>query len=154
MTPLIRKSLVKQGYKLIGTYYGVKICRWTKSMLRGSGGCYTHTFYVIESHRCMKTTPNLASAYICVVYWRHHIITVGTEWRLKMDDAEFVFNGAFQSHVPLINQLKGVPGVQLERFSEEQEELKPQYFALSFVGEPIKYPKFNKFIDFLHDKRI
>lgn len=26
--------------------------RWTKSMLRGRGGCYKHSFYGIESHRC------------------------------------------------------------------------------------------------------
>ena len=51
LTPLLRKSLEKQGYKLIGTHSGVKLCRWTKSMLRGRGGCYKHTFYGIESHR-------------------------------------------------------------------------------------------------------
>lgn len=60
ITPLLRKSLEKQGYKLIGTHSGVKLCRWTKSMLRGRGGCYKHTFYGIESHRCMETTPSLA----------------------------------------------------------------------------------------------
>ncbi len=31
-------------------------------MLRGRGGCYKHTFYGIESHRCMETTPSLACA--------------------------------------------------------------------------------------------
>lgn len=35
ITPMLRKSLEKQGYKLIGTHSGVKLCRWTKSMLRG-----------------------------------------------------------------------------------------------------------------------
>jgi tRNA wybutosine-synthesizing protein 1 len=64
ITPLLRKSLEKQGYKLIGTHSGVKLCRWTKSMLRGRGGCYKHTFYGIESHRCMETTPSLA----CGIY--------------------------------------------------------------------------------------
>jgi len=66
VTPLIRKSLEKQGYKLIGSHSGVKLCRWTKSMLRGRGGCYKHTFYGIESHRCMETTPSLACANKCV----------------------------------------------------------------------------------------
>lgn len=36
--------------------------RWTKSMLRGRGGCYKHSFYGIESHRCMEMTPSLACA--------------------------------------------------------------------------------------------
>lgn len=40
-----------QGYKIIGSHSGVKICRWTKSQLRGRGGCYKHSFYGIESHR-------------------------------------------------------------------------------------------------------
>lgn len=151
ITPLIKKSLEKQGYKLIGTHSGVKLCRWTKSMLRGRGGCYKHTFYGIESHRCMETTPSLACANKCVFCWRHHTNPVGTEWRWKMDDAEFVFNGALQSHVALIKQFKGVPGVQPERFLEG---LTPQHCALSLVGEPIMYPKINKFIDLLHDKGI
>ncbi|KAK6968706.1 S-adenosyl-L-methionine-dependent tRNA 4-demethylwyosine synthase, partial [Biomphalaria glabrata] len=69
ITPLLRDSLEKQGYKLIGSHSGVKLCRWTKSMLRGRGGCYKHTFYGIESHRCMETTPSLACANKCVFCW-------------------------------------------------------------------------------------
>lgn len=34
-----------QGYKIIGSHSAVKLCRWTKSMLRGRGGCYKHTLY-------------------------------------------------------------------------------------------------------------
>jgi len=30
ITPLLRQSLEKQGYRLIGTHSGVKLCRWTK----------------------------------------------------------------------------------------------------------------------------
>lgn len=41
-----------------------------QSMLRGRGGCYKHTFYGIESHRCMETTPSLACANKCVFCWR------------------------------------------------------------------------------------
>uniref|UniRef100_A0A672LQ32 tRNA 4-demethylwyosine synthase (AdoMet-dependent) n=1 Tax=Sinocyclocheilus grahami TaxID=75366 RepID=A0A672LQ32_SINGR len=66
ITPALRDALTKQGYKLIGSHSGVKLCRWTKSMLRGRGGCYKHTFYGIESHRCMETTPSLACANKCV----------------------------------------------------------------------------------------
>ena len=35
VTPALRKSLTKQGYKIIGSHSGVKICRWTKAMMRG-----------------------------------------------------------------------------------------------------------------------
>ena len=58
------------GYRVVGSHSGVKLCRWTKSMLRGRGGCYKHTFYGIESHRCMETTPSLACANKCVFCWR------------------------------------------------------------------------------------
>ena len=85
ITPLLRKSLTKQGYKLVGSHSGVKICRWTKAMLRGRGGCYKHTFYGIESHRYMETTPSLACANKCVFCWRHHSNPVGTEWKWAMD---------------------------------------------------------------------
>lgn len=151
INPPLRKALEKQGYKLIGSHSGVKLCRWTKSMLRGRGGCYKHTFYGIESHRCMETTPSLACANKCVFCWRHHTNPVGTEWRWKMDDPDIIFQGALENHVNLIKQFKGVPGVKPERF---EEGLQPQHCALSLVGEPIMYPEINKFVDLLHEKGI
>lgn len=30
ITPQLRQVLNKQGYRLIGTHSGVKLCRWTK----------------------------------------------------------------------------------------------------------------------------
>ncbi|KFY05997.1 hypothetical protein V492_08197, partial [Pseudogymnoascus sp. VKM F-4246] len=32
-------ALTKQGYTIVGSHSGVKICRWTKSALRGRGSC-------------------------------------------------------------------------------------------------------------------
>lgn len=63
VSPSLNKALTKQGYKIVGTHSGVKLCRWTKSMLRGRGGCYKHTFYGIASHRCMELTPSLVCAF-------------------------------------------------------------------------------------------
>lgn len=68
VSPLLYKSLTKQGYKIIGSHSGVKICRWTKAALRGRGFCYKHSFYGIQSHLCMETTPSLACANKCV-FW-------------------------------------------------------------------------------------
>lgn len=76
-------------------------------MLRGRGGCYKHTFYGIESHRCMEATPSLACANKCVFCWRHHTNPVGTEWRWKMDKAEEILEGALKNHYALVNQFKG-----------------------------------------------
>ncbi|XP_023343071.1 S-adenosyl-L-methionine-dependent tRNA 4-demethylwyosine synthase [Eurytemora carolleeae] len=151
VTDQLRKSLTKQGYKIIGSHSGVKLCRWTKAMLRGRGGCYKHTFYGIESHRCMETTPSLACANKCVFCWRHHSNPVGTEWRWKMDDAEMILNGALENHYKMINEFKGVPGVLPEKLAEGMQA---KHCALSLVGEPIMYPEINKFVTLLHSKGI
>ncbi|XP_033832959.1 S-adenosyl-L-methionine-dependent tRNA 4-demethylwyosine synthase TYW1 isoform X1 [Periophthalmus magnuspinnatus] len=151
ITPTLRDALTKQGYKLIGSHSGVKLCRWTKSMLRGRGGCYKHTFYGIESHRCMETTPSLACANKCVFCWRHHTNPVGTEWRWKMDPAEKILNDSLEKHQNMIREFKGVPGVKPERY---EEGLAVKHCALSLVGEPIMYPEINAFLHLLHSHRI
>ncbi|KZV28868.1 S-adenosyl-L-methionine-dependent tRNA 4-demethylwyosine synthase [Dorcoceras hygrometricum] len=151
VTPVIRASLQKQGYKIIGSHSGVKLCRWTKSQLRGRGGCYKHSFYGIESHRCMEATPSLACANKCVFCWRHHTNPVGKSWRWKMDDPLVIVDTAIDLHTKMIRQMKGVPGVKAERLSEG---LSPRHCALSLVGEPIMYPEINALIDELHRRRI
>jgi len=143
--------LSKQGYKIIGSHSGVKMCRWTKAMLRGRGGCYKHTFYGIASHRCMETTPSMACANKCVFCWRHHKNPVGTEWRWEMDDAETLVNGAMESHYKMIKMARGIPGVLPERL---KEAFTIKHCALSLVGEPIIYPEINKYLDLLHSKGI
>uniref|UniRef100_A0A674NUE0 tRNA 4-demethylwyosine synthase (AdoMet-dependent) n=1 Tax=Takifugu rubripes TaxID=31033 RepID=A0A674NUE0_TAKRU len=122
-----------------------------KSMLRGRGGCYKHTFYGIESHRCMETTPSLACANKCVFCWRHHTNPVGTEWRWKMDPAEKILQDALEKHQNMIRQFRGVPGVKLERY---EEGLEVKHCALSLVGEPIMYPEINTFVRLLHTHNI
>ncbi|KAK1256731.1 hypothetical protein QJS04_geneDACA024043 [Acorus gramineus] len=151
VTPVIHTSLEKQGYKIIGSHSGVKLCRWTKSQLRGRGGCYKHSFYGIESHRCMEATPSLACANKCVFCWRHHTNPVGKSWKWKMDDPLEIVNAAIDQHRKMIKQMKGVPGVNNERLSEG---LAPRHCALSLVGEPIMYPEINTLIDELHRRRI
>ncbi|XP_054168158.1 S-adenosyl-L-methionine-dependent tRNA 4-demethylwyosine synthase TYW1-like [Oppia nitens] len=151
ITTELRKELTKQGYRLIGTHSGVKLCRWTKAMLRGRGGCYKHSFYGIESHRCMETTPSLACANKCVFCWRHHTNPVGTEWKWSLDDPKIIFEGALSNHYQMINEFKGVPGVLDHRLNEAMQV---RHCALSLVGEPIMYPHINSFVGMLHNKHI
>uniref|UniRef100_A0A8C3BKC2 S-adenosyl-L-methionine-dependent tRNA 4-demethylwyosine synthase TYW1 n=1 Tax=Cairina moschata TaxID=8855 RepID=A0A8C3BKC2_CAIMO len=151
ITAALRDALTKQGYKLIGSHSGVKLCRWTKSMLRGRGGCYKHTFYGIESHRCMEATPSLACANKCVFCWRHHTNPVGTEWRWKMDQPEMILQEAIENHQNMIKQFKGVAGVKADRF---EEAMTAKHCALSLVGEPIMYPQINRFLKLLHQHNI
>ncbi|KAG0164819.1 S-adenosyl-L-methionine-dependent tRNA 4-demethylwyosine synthase [Apophysomyces sp. BC1034] len=151
VSPMLHKNLTKQGYKIVGTHSGVKICRWTKSALRGRGFCYKHAFYGIQSHLCMETTPSLACANKCVFCWRHHTNPVGTVWRWKVDDPKFILDGAMENHYKMIKQLKGVPGVKADRF---QEASTIRHCALSLVGEPIFYPHINEFVTLLHERNI
>ncbi|CEO94991.1 hypothetical protein PBRA_003804 [Plasmodiophora brassicae] len=118
VTSRVRSNLAKQGYKIIGSHSGVKICRWTKAQLRGRGGCYKHTFYGINSYQCMEMTPSLACANKCVFCWRHQTNPVGTSWRWAMDDPREILDGAIDRHCRMINEMKGVPGVLPDRLAE------------------------------------
>ncbi|KAI4159763.1 MAG: hypothetical protein L6R39_000320 [Caloplaca ligustica] len=144
-------ALTKQGYTIIGSHSGVKICRWTKSALRGRGSCYKYSFYGIKSHLCMETTPSLSCSNKCVFCWRHGTNPVGTSWRWKVDPPAMIFQGAKEGHLKKIKMMRGVPGVRAERF---QEAMRIRHCALSLVGEPIFYPHINEFLRLLHGERI
>ncbi|EPE28400.1 Flavoprotein [Glarea lozoyensis ATCC 20868] len=144
-------SLTKQGYSIVGSHSGVKICRWTKSALRGRGSCYKYSFYGIASHQCMETTPSLSCSNKCVFCWRHGTNPVGTTWRWVVDPPEMIFDGVKAGHYKKIKMLRGVPGVRSERFAEA---MRIRHCALSLVGEPIFYPHINEFLSMLHAERI
>ncbi|ORY65062.1 uncharacterized protein BCR38DRAFT_484533 [Pseudomassariella vexata] len=144
-------SLTKQGYSIVGSHSGVKICRWTKSALRGRGSCYKFSFYGIASHQCMETTPSLSCSNKCVFCWRHGTNPVGTTWRWVVDPPELIFNGVRAGHYQKIKMMRGVPGVRAERFVEA---MRIRHCALSLVGEPIFYPHINEFLAMLHEERI
>ncbi|RLN51398.1 hypothetical protein BBJ29_000669 [Phytophthora kernoviae] len=151
VTPMQRKALTKEGYKIIGTHSAVKLCRWTKHQLRGRGGCYKHAFYGITSYQCMETTPSLACANKCVFCWRHHKNPVGRVWRWKTDDAETLVKGSIERHQGMIKELKGLPGLIPARWDEA---FTVRHCALSLVGEAIMYPQINEFCKQLHQRHI
>nr|CCC91768.1 unnamed protein product [Trypanosoma congolense IL3000] len=149
--PRLRENLERQGYHLIGSHSGVKLCRWTKAMLRGRGGCYKHTFYNIASYQCMEMTPSLACANKCVFCWRHHTNPVGRSFRWKVDSPRKLIEGGLTGHRQMVKQMRGVPGVTPERLKEAHTV---RHCALSLVGEPIMYPEINGFVDLLHEQNI
>lgn len=144
-------ALTKQGYTIVGSHSGVKICRWTKSALRGRGSCYKKSFYAIESHLCMEATPSLSCSSKCVFCWRHGTNPVGTYWRWKVDPPDVIFNGIKEGHYKKIKMLRGIPGVRAERFADA---MRIRHCALSLVGEPIFYPHINELLGMLHGERI
>lgn len=149
--PKLRQNLEKQGYRIVGSHSGVKLCRWTKSMLRGRGGCYKHTFYNINSSQCMEMTPSLACANKCVFCWRHHTNPVSRTFRWKQDPPELLIAQGMAGHYQMIKQMRGVPGVTPERLATAMQI---RHCALSLVGEPIMYPQINGFCKLLHDHHI
>ncbi|PKK52816.1 hypothetical protein CI102_1811 [Trichoderma harzianum] len=144
-------ALTKQGYSIVGSHSGVKICRWTKSALRGRGSCYKYSLYGINSHQCMETTPSLSCSNKCVFCWRHGTNPVGTTWRWVVDPPDMIFDGVKENHYKKIKMMRGVPGVRAERYAEA---LRIRHCALSLVGEPIFYPYINEFLAMLHNERI
>ncbi|TKA82392.1 hypothetical protein B0A55_01407 [Friedmanniomyces simplex] len=144
-------SLTKQGYTIVGSHSGVKICRWTKSALRGRGSCYKYSFYGIASHLCMEATPSLSCSNKCVFCWRHGTNPVGTTWRWTVDPPDLVFAGMKEGHYKKIKMMRGVPGVRAERFAEAMQI---RHCALSLVGEPIFYPHINELLAMLHKEHI
>lgn len=144
-------ALTKQGYAIVGSHSGVKICRWTKSALRGRGSCYKYSFYGINSHQCMEATPSLSCSNKCVFCWRHGTNPVGTTWRWVADAPDLIFDGIRKNHYQKIKMMRGVPGVRAERFAEA---MRIRHCALSLVGEPIFYPHINEFLALLHGERI
>lgn len=51
----------------------------------------------------------------------------------------------------MINEMRGVPGVQTERLTEA---FTVKHCALSLVGEPIMYPRINEMLAELHKRDI
>lgn len=144
-------ALTKQGYTIVGSHSGIKICRWTKSALRGRGSCYKYSFYGIKSHLCMEATPSLSCSNKCIFCWRHGTNPIGTTWRWLVDPPALILAGIKAAHYQKIKMLRGVPGVRAERFAEA---MRIRHCALSLVGEPIFYPHINEFTALLHAERI
>ncbi|GAM90082.1 hypothetical protein ANO11243_081220 [Dothideomycetidae sp. 11243] len=144
-------ALTKQGYTIVGSHSGVKLCRWTKSALRGRGSCYKFSFYGIKSHQCMETTPSLSCSNKCVFCWRHGTNPVSTTWRWTVDAPDLIFEGVKAGHYRKIKAMRGVPGVRAERFAEG---MRIRHCALSLVGEPIFYPHINELLGMLHKEHI
>lgn len=78
----------------------------------GEEGVLQAHIYGIDSHRCMEATPSLACANKCASHSAAAPFNpVGTEWRWKMESAEFISRAPLDNHRKMINEFKGVPGV-------------------------------------------
>ena len=93
----------------------------------------------------------MANGVIVHNCWRHHKNPVGREWRWKTDDPYEIVDEAVQTHVQMIKEAKGIPGVKMDRWKEAHTV---RHCALSLVGEPIMYPRIDEFLGELHNRQI
>ncbi len=147
----IKESLIKQQYRIVGHHSGVKVCGWTKNMLKGEGGCYKLKFYGINSLQCLQMTTSFSCANRCIFCWRDYKAPVSTEWEWTVDSPDFIFNESIHAQEKLLEGFKGNPKVD-PRAYETSRHVK--HAALSLNGEPINYPFFNEYLEKLNQEGI
>ncbi|MCD6261085.1 MAG: 4-demethylwyosine synthase TYW1 [Thaumarchaeota archaeon] len=141
--------LRRAGYRIVGRHSAVKICHWTKSVLRGGKNCYKG-WYGVQSHRCLQMTPSLQYCnMMCVFCWRHHTINrirpYGGEW----DRPEEILDELIKEQRQLLSGFKGNPKVDPRLYEEAME---PNNAAISLDGEPTLYPFLRELISILHER--
>ena len=146
-----QQELERQQYRMVGSHSAVKVCGWTKNMLRGEGGCYKLKFYGIQSHQCMQMTVNFSCANRCTFCWRGTKAPVEKEWNWKMDSPSFIIDEALKAHHLLLKGFGGNQKVPQVMFEASQHV---GHVALSLTGEPIAYPKINELCENFHRKHI
>jgi tRNA wybutosine-synthesizing protein 1 len=143
LTTSAKQELEKQQYRIVGEHSAVKTCGWTKSMLKGEGGCYKLKFYGIMSHQCMQMTTSMSCANRCTFCWRGYKAPVSKEWEGKVDDPDMIFESSVQAHNKLLIGFKGNDNVHKSMYKASNTI---KHVALSLTGEPIMYPKLNELI--------
>jgi len=147
----IKEKFRKQHYGMVGNHSMVKICGWTKSMIKNEGGCYKLKFYGIMSHQCMQMTTSLSCANRCIFCWRDYKEPVSKKWDGCVDEPEFILNESLKAQEKLLVGIKGAKKANRKLYNESKNV---KHVALSLTGEPIIYPKINEIIKRFNEKGI
>lgn len=143
MDPEKKEVLERQGYQIVGSHSGVKVCHWTKSALTRGVGCYKQTFYGIESHRCLQMTPSVDACNLtCQFCWRTQ--EWGSDSLIEADDPAFIVEESIEAQRLLLSGYKGNLNVTREKFLEAWH---PTNVAISLTGEPTLYKRLGEMID-------
>jgi len=145
------EELEKQAYRVIGNHSAVKVCGWTKSMIRGLGGCYKLKFYGIQSHQCMQMTTSISCANRCMFCWRGYKAPVSKEWKWEVDNPKIILEESERAHHKLLVGFKGNKEANMKLFKSSHTV---KHVALSLTGEPIIYPRMNEIIKLFHERGI
>lgn len=147
------KELEKQQYRVVGdhNHSAVKVCGWTKNMVKGKGGCYKLTFYGIQSNQCMQMTTSISCANRCSFCWRGYKAPVSKEWKWGIDDPITILEKSLEAHDQLMIGFKGNPNVNKKIYDASRQV---RHVALSLTGEPIMYPRINELVLEFHKRQI
>lgn len=145
------KILERQQYRIVGSHSAVKICGWTKHMIKGQGGCYKLKFYGIMSNQCMQMTTSMSCANRCIFCWRDYKSPVSKDWKWKIDDPQLIFDGSIHAQGKL---LEGFGGNEKAIKAAYEASKNVKHVALSLNGEPIIYPRINELISIFNEKGI
>lgn len=144
MTAANVKLLLKnQGYETVGNHSRVKTCHWTKSDLKGEGGCYKSRFYGIKSHQCIQMTPTYTCNNACVFCWRDLRYHTQPAMENGIDDPSDIVDGTIEAQKKLLSGFGGNEKTSDEKF---EEAMNPQHVAISLDGEPTLYPRLTELI--------
>ncbi len=143
------KELEKQSYRLVGNHSAVKVCEWTKKMVRGEGGCYKFKFYGIRSHQCLQMTTSMFCANRCTFCWRGEKAPVSKNWYGPVDEPDFIIDNSIEKQFDLLLGFKGNPKA---KFYNQSNSIR--HVALSLTGEPITYPRLNELLKKFHERKI
>ncbi|MBS3105542.1 4-demethylwyosine synthase TYW1 [Candidatus Woesearchaeota archaeon] len=135
--------LKKQQYEVVGNHTRVKTCHWTKSDLRGEGGCYKSKFYGINSHQCVQMTPTFTCNNACVFCWRDLRYHTEPAMRNGIDEPADIVEGTIEAQRKLLSGFGGNEKTSEEKFERAME---PQHVAISLDGEPTLYPRLTELI--------
>ncbi len=144
-------ELEKQQYRMVGDHSAVKVCGWTKNMLRNQGSCYKYKFYGIRSHQCLQMTSSMHCANRCTFCWRGEKAPVQKEWSGKVDEVNFIIDESKKAHINLLQGFGGNDKTSSKIYDQSKEI---RHVALSLTGEPVAYPKINELLEEFHKQKI
>ncbi|MSR85951.1 4-demethylwyosine synthase TYW1 [Candidatus Woesearchaeota archaeon] len=151
LTEESKKELEKQQYRVVGKHSAVKVCGWTKKMIKGEGGCYKLKFYGIMSNQCMQMSTSISCANRCTFCWRGYKAPVGKEWEWDVDEPEDILKGSLHAHKKLLDGFGGNPEAHKGAYEASKTV---RHVALSLTGEPITYPKMNALLKRFNEEYI
>ncbi|MEM3038565.1 MAG: 4-demethylwyosine synthase TYW1 [Thermoplasmata archaeon] len=137
-----KSKLEWQGYKLVGSSFGVKGCHWLKSKLLHKKACYKEKFYGIESHRCLQMTPTVDICNCqCLYCWRFH--GMRDYPKASKEDPVEILDRLISAQREIVSGFKGDERCEKIMWDEARD---PKHVAISLSGEPTLYPGLSDFI--------